>query len=66
MGEAFADFPIALDTSPMEAKSAPALPYGVGWQFEPKWDGFRCLAFRDGPTVELKAKSGEIAYPILS
>jgi ATP-dependent DNA ligase len=30
-----------------------------GWQFEPKWDGFRCLAFRSGSNVELKAKSGK-------
>lgn len=29
------------------------------WQFEPKWDGFRCLAFRDGESVELRAKSGK-------
>jgi ATP-dependent DNA ligase len=30
-----------------------------GWQFEPKWDGFRCLAFRAGREVEIKAKSGK-------
>lgn len=47
------------DTLPMEAKSAPALPTGEGWWFEPKWDGFRCLAFRDGDEVLLKAKSGK-------
>src|SRR5438132_4754159 len=34
--------------SPMEAVRAEALPAGPGWQFEPKWDGFRCLAYRDG------------------
>jgi len=43
----------------MEAKLVGALPSGRGWQFEPKWDGFRCLAFRDGDAVELKAKSGK-------
>ncbi len=40
--------PLAFPYPPMEAESAPALPRGTGWQFEPKWDGFRCLAFRDG------------------
>ncbi|HTK35927.1 MAG TPA: ATP-dependent DNA ligase [Caulobacteraceae bacterium] len=44
---------------PMEARSAAALPEGDGWWFEPKWDGFRCLAFRDGAEVALKAKSGK-------
>ena len=56
---AFADFPVSIDTLPMEAKAAGELPAGSGWQFEPKWDGFRCLAFRDGDAVELKAKSGK-------
>ncbi|MEG3089392.1 ATP-dependent DNA ligase [Sphingomonas sp. PB4P5] len=45
--------------SPMEAKLAVALPTDAGWQFEPKWDGFRCLAFRDGADVELMSKSGK-------
>src|SRR5581483_11106062 len=35
------------------------LPAGSGWWFEPKWDGFRCLAFRDGGEVILQAKSGK-------
>ena len=35
------------------------LPAESGWQFEPKWDGFRCLAFRAGEEVELRAKSGK-------
>jgi ATP-dependent DNA ligase len=43
----------------MEAKSAPELPNGPGWLYEPKWDGFRCLAFKDGATVELQGKSGK-------
>lgn len=50
---------IALDTPPMEARAAEALPVGDGWQFEPKWDGFRCLAFRTAAKVELMAKSGK-------
>ena len=48
-----------LSATPMEARSAEALPEGPGWWFEPKWDGFRCLAFRDGDRVELLAKSGK-------
>ncbi len=44
----------------MEAKSAPELPEEDGpWQYEPKWDGFRCLAFKNGDAVELRAKSGK-------
>jgi ATP-dependent DNA ligase len=44
---------------PMEAKLVDALPEGAGWQYEPKWDGFRCLVFRDGPEVALMSKSGK-------
>lgn len=51
--------PLPYDTAPMEAKLVDALPTGEGWQFEPKWDGFRCLAFRNGEEVELRAKSGK-------
>jgi len=43
---------------PMEAKLVDALPEGEGWQYEPKWDGFRCLVFRDGGTVALQSKAG--------
>jgi ATP-dependent DNA ligase len=43
----------------MEARSEPALPEGDGWWFEPKWDGFRCLAFRQRNEVRLQAKSGK-------
>jgi ATP-dependent DNA ligase len=43
----------------MEARVARALPAGDNWQFEPKWDGFRCLVFRDGDTVRLQSKSGQ-------
>ena len=52
-------FLLGLDTEPMEAKVVDALPDGPEWQFEPKWDGFRCLAFRSGGEVEIKAKSGK-------
>jgi ATP-dependent DNA ligase len=42
----------------MEALSVAEIPEGLRWQYEPKWDGFRCLAFRDGEKVELQSKSG--------
>ena len=45
--------------APMEAKLVDALPEGPGWQYEPKWDGFRCLVFRDGGDVDLRSKSGK-------
>jgi ATP-dependent DNA ligase len=51
--------PIKLGTPPMEAKLVDALPDEEGWQFEPKWDGFRCLAYRAGAEVELQSKSGK-------
>jgi len=44
---------------PMEALSVDEVPTGPQWQYEPKWDGFRCLIFRDGDKVELQAKSGK-------
>jgi ATP-dependent DNA ligase len=50
---------LRLVAAPMEARSAETLPNEPGeWQFEPKWDGFRCLAFREGGDVELRGKSG--------
>ena len=42
---------------PMEALSVGAIPEGEEWQYEPKWDGFRCVAFRDGDQIELQSKS---------
>jgi ATP-dependent DNA ligase len=46
---------LPLDAAPMEARSAETLPNEPGrWQFEPKWDGFRCLAFKEAGAVELK------------
>jgi ATP-dependent DNA ligase len=51
--------PVPVGTAPMEAKLVDALPDEPGWQFEPKWDGFRCLAFRAGDDVDLRAKSGK-------
>ncbi len=48
-----------MNLEPMEALAAPSLPEGPEWQYEPKWDGFRCLARRDGETIELRSKSGQ-------
>jgi ATP-dependent DNA ligase len=45
--------------APMEARSVEDIPTGPEWQYEPKWDGFRALVFRDGDTVELQSKSGQ-------
>src|SRR5215207_6717476 len=44
---------------PMEALSVDEIPAGPEWQYEPKWDGFRCLVFRDGDTITLQSKSGK-------
>jgi ATP-dependent DNA ligase len=52
-------FLLGLDTQPMEAKSVGTLPKDGQWQFEPKWDGFRCLIFKGNGEVELRAKSGK-------
>ena len=43
----------------MEARQVEELPRDKGWQFEPKWDGFRCLASRDGAKVALMGRSGK-------
>jgi ATP-dependent DNA ligase len=51
--------PLKQSYPPMEAKSVAQLPTGAGWQYEPKWDGFRCIAFRDGEQIALQSKSGQ-------
>src|SRR4029079_13914368 len=51
--------PLRIPYSPMEAASVDALPAGREWQYEPKWDGFRCLAFRDGEAVRIQSKAGK-------
>ena len=43
----------------MEALLVDKIPAGPNWQYEPKWDGFRCLVFRNGAKVELQSKSGQ-------
>jgi ATP-dependent DNA ligase len=49
----------AKQTEPMEARSVDTIPVGDEWQYEPKWDGFRCLLARDGGTVTMTSKSGQ-------
>ena len=51
--------PVNQKYAPMEALPASELPEGPEWQYEPKWDGFRCLAFRDGTQIDLQSKSGK-------
>ena len=50
---------MSVGIEPMEAKLVSELPEEPGWQFEPKWDGFRCLAYRAGGEIDLRAKSGK-------
>jgi len=51
--------PIPRSYAPMEALLVDELPTGAEWQYEPKWDGFRCLAYRDGDEIELMSKAGK-------
>src|SRR6266576_1671465 len=51
--------PIRPPLPPMEARSVDELPVGPEWQYEPKWDGFRCIAFRDGDKIYLQSKAGQ-------
>ena len=51
--------PLSRTYAPMEARLVDDLPVGDDWQYEPKWDGFRCLAFRDGAKVDLMSKAGK-------
>jgi len=51
--------PIRPPYPPAEAKSVEQIPSGTGWLYEPKWDGFRCLAFRRGKQVLLQSKAGQ-------
>ena len=51
--------PLKYSYAPMEAKAVAELPVGREWQYEPKWDGFRCIAFRDGAEIELRSKAGK-------
>src|SRR4051794_32694210 len=46
--------------APMEAATVDEIPVGDEWQYEPKWDGFRCIAFRRGKKIELQSKAGKL------
>ena len=49
--------PISPPLAPMLAKLSDDIPVGNGWLYEPKWDGFRCIVFRDGDTIELTSRN---------
>jgi ATP-dependent DNA ligase len=51
--------PLRVPVLPQLARSRDALPAGDGWAFEPKWDGFRAIAFVDGDAVELQSRNGK-------
>jgi len=51
--------PLPIEFPPMEADTARAIPEGHEWEYEPKWDGFRALVFRDGDRVDIMSKSGQ-------
>ena len=51
------DLPVLPPVKPMLAKAATKLPVGDGVYYEPKWDGFRCIVFRDGDEVELGSRN---------
>jgi ATP-dependent DNA ligase len=51
------DLPVSPPVSPMLAKAVKELPVGEGYAYEPKWDGFRCIAFRDGDEVYLGSRN---------
>jgi len=53
------NLPLTIPFLPMEAKIASEIPVGPEWEYEPKWDGFRCIAFRSGTEVELQSKAGQ-------
>ena len=57
--KAFDQLPVKPGLPPMEAKLVDSLPEGPGWRFEPKWDGFRCLVYKDGAAVAMQSKSGK-------
>jgi ATP-dependent DNA ligase len=59
--QSFPPIPLSIQPPypPMEAKSVDEIPRGGEWLYEPKWDGFRCLAFRNGDEVLLQSKAGQ-------
>ncbi|HEX5435259.1 MAG TPA: ATP-dependent DNA ligase [Candidatus Angelobacter sp.] len=61
LGHSFPELslPIQPPYPPAEAKAQKEIPLEPCWLYEPKWDGFRCLAFRDGDEVVLQSKAGQ-------
>jgi ATP-dependent DNA ligase len=57
--ETIMPLPLKFPYPPMEALAVEEIPSGRQWQYEPKWDGFRALVFRDGPRVRIQSKSGQ-------
>jgi len=53
------NLPLSTDYAAAESEPRDDLPTGPEWRYEPKWDGFRCLAFRDGDEVDLRSKAGK-------
>ncbi len=53
------NLPLEPPYPPMECLAVNVIPQGSNWQYEPKWDGFRCLAFRDGDEIYLQSKAGQ-------
>src|SRR5262245_35329895 len=51
--------PLPITYLPMEARLVDEIPSGPIWQYEPKWDGFRALTFKNGTNIELRSKSGQ-------
>ncbi|HYO83975.1 MAG TPA: ATP-dependent DNA ligase [Bryobacteraceae bacterium] len=53
------NLPLPIEFAPMEADTAKAIPQGPEWQYEPKWDGFRALCYRDGDEADIRSKAGQ-------
>ncbi|MDQ4006292.1 MAG: ATP-dependent DNA ligase [Actinomycetota bacterium] len=51
--------PFGPPVEPMLAKLEPRVPTGDGWRYEPKWDGFRGIVFRDGDSVRIGSRGGK-------
>ncbi len=49
-------FPVEPPVEPMLAKPTPAIPHGAGWIYEPKWDGFRAIVFRNGDELLVQSR----------
>src|SRR3954452_2184536 len=50
--------PVSPPVAPQLARSAKALPEGADWRYEPKWDGFRTIVFREGDRIQLQSRNG--------